>query len=79
MSHFYGALQGGRGQATRCGHKSSGINTVAASWDGSVSVNIEHVNGEDVATVSLAPWHGNGVSKVLYRGPVGEYKNQLEG
>ena len=79
MSHFCGKLQGGRGEATRCGHKTSGIHTVAASWSGAIAVHVEHVDGEDIAEVRMNPWHGNGVSKVLYRGPVGEYKNEVEG
>lgn len=78
MSHFYGSLQGGRGEATRCGHKNSGIRTTAASWKGAISVEIQHVDGEDIAVVSMHRWHGNGNNKVIYRGPIGEYKNSLE-
>jgi len=36
MSHFYGTLQGNRGEATRCGTKKSGIETYAASWKGAI-------------------------------------------
>jgi hypothetical protein len=79
VSHFYGTCQGGRSIATRCGHKTTGIVTNAASWSGAVTVNIEHVDGEDIATVCLAPWSGNGVHKLLYRGPVGEYKPEVRG
>jgi len=76
MSHFYGTVEGNRSPATRCGHKTSGIQTAAASYEGSVRVSIEHVDGKDIATVRLAPWMGTGVHKVLYRGPVGEYDPQ---
>ena len=33
MSHYYGRLQGHRGEATRCGTKKSGVRVVARSWD----------------------------------------------
>jgi hypothetical protein len=72
MAHFYGTIQGSRGQATRCGTKSSDLETVAASWEGSVHVRLVHneVTGVDMATVWLAPWHGRGVERTLYHGPV---------
>ena len=76
MSHFYGTLQGNRGQATRCGTKNSGIQTVAASWQGCVKVNLYEKDGTDYATVSLAPWHGVGTSKLLYEGPVNGTKEE---
>jgi len=72
MAHFYGTLQGGRGEASRLGHKSSGLQVRAASWQGSVCVYLEHdeKTGEDIATVRLEPWHGQGKSRILYQGPV---------
>lgn len=70
MAHFYGTLQGARGEASRLGHKSSGLQTVAASWNGAVRVSLEHRDGKDYATVELRPWHGRGTSRVLYDGPV---------
>ena len=36
MSHYYGTLQGSRGEATRQGHKSSGIRTNTACWSGTI-------------------------------------------
>ena len=77
MSHFYGSLHGSRGKATRCGTKSSGYEAIAASWQGAVETRLWHDEdtGLDMARVSLIPWHGAGVSKVLYEGPVrGESK-----
>lgn len=38
MSHFYGTVQGNRGEATRGGSKNSGMDTATASWEGSVQV-----------------------------------------
>lgn len=72
MAHFYGTLKGARGEASRLGHKSSGLRTGAASWEGAVSVHLYHdeTAGQDMAEVQLIPWHGAGVYRSLYRGPV---------
>ncbi len=70
MSHFYGKLTGSRGVTTRCGTKNSGIVAVAASWKGAVRTELFVQDGEDWAVVSLMPWQGVGVSRVVYRGPV---------
>ena len=32
MSHFYGSMEGSRGEATRCGTKSSGLSIHARGW-----------------------------------------------
>ena len=61
MSHFYGTLQGSRGEATRCGTKNSGVQTVAAGWGGAVQVNVEvNQDGDDYYTVWLIPWQNSG-------------------
>lgn len=41
MSHFYGYLQGTKGQTTRCGTKTSGINSHVRSWNNDVYVSID--------------------------------------
>ena len=73
MAHFYGTLQGNRGEASRLGTKSSGLDVVAASWEGAVrvSVSYDEQSGKDVVYVSLTPWHGSGINKTLYSGPIG--------
>ena len=72
MSHFYGYVRGSRGDATRGGSKNSGYVATAASWQGSVRVWLSHdeETGQDIATVTLAPWHGRGISRDLFSGPV---------
>ncbi len=32
MSHFYGDIKGSRGEATRCGHASSGVSGHLRGW-----------------------------------------------
>lgn len=75
MAHFIGIIQGQRGEASRLGTKSSGMDTTAASWQGSVRVYLYHddQSSRDMVRVSLQPWHGSGVVQMLYEGPVGEY------
>ena len=78
MAHLYGTITGARpGQVTRCGTKTSGITTVAASWKGAVQVTIEHNprTGEDIANVRLIPWRGHGVSRLLFRGLFGHFSH----
>lgn len=73
MAHFYGTLQGNRGEASRCGSPSSGLVTEAASWQGAVRCYVYVKGGKDWVRVSLGPWMGVGESKLLYQGPIGEY------
>ena len=77
MSHFYSVISGQAGTATRCGSKSSGIMAVAASWRGSIRVDLHYGDdGKDHFTVSQECWHGAGVSHVIARGVVGERLNK---
>tara|TARA_R110002051_G_scaffold325625_1_gene429489 strand:- start:906 stop:1169 length:264 start_codon:yes stop_codon:yes gene_type:complete len=65
MSHFYGKLQGSRGEATRCGTASSGMTTYAAGWGGAVRVEVyTQADGRDAFMVSLVPWQGSGGESV---------------
>lgn len=79
MSHFYGTLQGNRGEATRCGSKKSGIATHAASWSGCVHARLYHNRAEDStdASVCLDQWHGGGRFAQLYVGPVNPTPEEL--
>jgi hypothetical protein len=74
MAHFYGTLKGARGETTRCGTRTSGMDAVAASWQGAVHVDLYEKDGTDFARVSLRQWHGRGESHPLYHGEVGRYK-----
>ena len=70
MSHFYGTLQGSRGEATRCGTASSGIETYAASWKGAIRVEVfVDKNGKDAYRVTRQPWqYSGGPTTVLASG-----------
>jgi len=72
MAQFWGTIKGARGEASRLGHKASGLDTYAASWQGAVSVRLWHdaKTGRDMAQVELTTHRGAGVHRSLYRGPV---------
>jgi len=53
MSHFYGYLQGNRGEATRCGTKDSGINAHIRSWNNDVKAWLYDDDGKDVLDISI--------------------------
>ena len=74
MSHYYGTLQGSRGQATRCGTKYSGMETVAASWDGAIRVILQHDprTGENLFKVEQVRWNGSGVNEIIATGVIGK-------
>ena len=76
MAHFYATIQGNRGQTSRTGTASSGIIADIASYSGAVHISLwQHENGKDYVTISLRPWHGHGIEKMLYQGTVnGETK-----
>ncbi len=72
MAHFRGTVAGARGQASRLGHASSGMQVEAQSWSGKVVTHLQHdaATGQDMATVTLERHNGAGTSRVLYHGPV---------
>jgi hypothetical protein len=72
VAHFLGRVAGNRGEASRVGSKNSGLTTTAASWQGAVETHLYEKDGVDYARVELRPWHGAGVSRELYNGPVGK-------
>ena len=79
MAHFYGSLQGSRGETTRLGTKNSGMEVVAASWEGSVRVGLRHTSLGDIVCIELRPWHGRGINRLLFEGLVsGHEENKLE-
>lgn len=75
MAHFYGTLQGSRGEATRLGTKNSGMHVKACSYEGAIRtvLNYDAQLGCDIATVTMTRHMGSGTERVLYEGPVGEY------
>ena len=81
MSHFYAVIHGNRGESTRCGSKGSGITTTCASWSGAVRCMAwyDEQTGADWVRVSLMPWHGAGVNRTLFVGPIDEAQEARQG
>jgi hypothetical protein len=74
MSHFYGVLQGSRGQATRCGTERSGLEVTAAGWDGALTITLwKDAKGHDRFRVEQRSWQGAGVSRVIAGGKLGQH------
>ena len=80
MSHFYGNAQGNRSEASRGGSKDSGFITEAASWSGSIRVDLTHnrETGEDSFTVTQQPWQGSGISELLAEGIIGKPTKEVQ-
>jgi hypothetical protein len=73
MSHFYGTLQGNRGEVTRTGSKNSGITAYSASWNGAIRVCVyADEEGNDCYRVDQTTWHGHGISEPIAEGKIGE-------
>lgn len=53
MAHFYGSVQGSRGDVHRLGGKNTGLRTVAKGWDFGVDVYLYHdeTTGRDFARI----------------------------
>ena len=77
MSHFYGTVQGNRGEASRGGSKDSGIISHIASWEGAIKVQAwyDEKIKKDMVRVKKTKWRGVGENKVLYEGEMGEVMN----
>lgn len=52
MAHFYGEIQGNRGEATRMGSVASGFRWHCRGWNVGSSGYMENRDGEDVAQVN---------------------------
>ena len=63
MAHFYGTVQGGRGEASRLGTKKDGIHSSARGWKLGVDVQGNHTTVDDTAfdqfTVDITGGSGN--------------------
>ena len=75
MARFRGTVKGGRGEASRLGHSTTGLWTKAAGWKGNVEVRLYvHMPGEEdwVSVFLNTDEYGN---ICLYHGPLNKYVN----
>ena len=67
MAQFLGKVRGGRGPATRLGHK--WIETIAASKSGAIRTSLKlESSGKISFIVEQIPWQGNGQVGTLAQG-----------
>ena len=59
MSYFYGTVQGHRGQATRCGAKSSGLCATANSYTVGAEIDVKYNATLDADVVTIFTTHGS--------------------
>lgn len=61
MAHFYGWIQGNRGEATRMGSKDSGIDAWVQGWNSRISAGVEYDSrtGKDVGGVRFGTGPSN--------------------
>jgi hypothetical protein len=70
MARFRGTVCGGRGEASRLGHATSGLNVCAQSYSGDVTVRFHAHGDEDYVCIQVGQ-HGRGYPDVtLYDGPI---------
>ena len=76
MSHFYATIPTSARKTvpTACGHKSTGVETIGASWKGGILTSLWHDTDTDtdMFEVWMVQHHGAGDSKILARGVVGD-------
>ena len=53
MAQFRGTVEGNRGQASRLGHKTSGLTTTCNAWNIGVKCYADHRDGEDVIQIII--------------------------
>lgn len=74
MARFYGTVQGGRGQASRLGHASTGLRVSAQSHSGDIDVQfyVRLEDETDMVRIKVKEHGGGYLGKVLYNGPVAD-------
>jgi hypothetical protein len=73
MARFRGTVRGGRGEASRLGHKTTGLVVKARGWGGSVDVVLSTRDDKDWAFVVHTDSGGHDTT--LYNGPLDRYKD----
>ena len=66
MAHFYGSMQGSRGEATRCGTKGSGMSAHVRSWTHGIEACIgSDANGNDRVYLSVTSGSNGRTSQMI--------------
>ena len=79
MAKFFGTVQGGRGKATRLGHKD--LKVTAQSYAGSIIVNLYYNEAEqmDCCEISIGQSSTEFSGYTMYHGPIkGLFNDQVD-
>ena len=79
MSHFYGMISNSARKTvpTARGHKSTGLDVDACSWEGKITTITRHVDGVDKFEVWMMPHQGSGDTFMIACGNIGD-KSSVE-
>lgn len=78
MARFYGKVQGNKGEATRLGHATTGLDVVAMSYSGDVRVKLYDAGGRDFVRISV--WDHTNCQRghTIYNGSIADLLNQSQ-
>lgn len=65
MAQFRGTVQGNRSEASRLGHKTTGLTTTCNAWDVGVRCEAVHVDGGDIIRVYATGGSNNGAGSLV--------------
>ena len=79
MASLYSSIQGCRGEATRCGSKSSGVRASVQSWQGSL-ISYMDLDDNDNPIITLKTSDGSSGygSETIFSGSLEELKAKLK-
>ncbi len=74
MAQYYGEIKEAKKSIHRLGHKTTGLEVLAASWNGAIRVRLQwdDKTKSDMAIVEQVMWRGQGKNKIIYSGEVGK-------
>lgn len=79
MASLYGSLQGCRGEATRCGSKSSGVRASVQSWQGSLISYMDLDDNENpIITLKTSEGSSGYGNETIFIGSLEELKAKLK-
>ena len=79
MSALYSSIKGCRGEATRCGSKSSGVRASVQSWQGSLISYMDLDDNENlIITLKTSGGSSSYGNETIFRGSLEELKAKLK-
>ena len=80
MSHYYGTLQGNRGEATRQGTKKSGIATNTACWTGTIQTRLWYDDDTDTdhVMIEVRGWPYGEYAGTIYNGTIQDLRQAVK-